>query len=138
MKLQNWNNPDACSSCKKVFAKWISTIQSMMSILFRLWTSQQIVRHFSEFFNQPRTHSSHNEHFSQILSYICFLSLPSACGRAKLLRTEITLPKWRPFSIITTFFDELFWQIFLTKFLMDFFDEIFYEKGLGLFHLHSR
>jgi hypothetical protein len=60
---------------------------------------------------------------------ISFLSLLSACGRAKLLRTEICsvqlfpnngshFPHGRIFCV--TLFDEVLWQIFVTNFCDEF------------------
>ena len=68
-----------------------------------------------------------------------FLSLPSTCGRAKLLRTEITpvFISFRHLSSLVSelffvhtycndnFFDEVFWRSFLAKFFDKLFDEFF-------------
>ena len=80
-----------------------------------------------------------------------FLSLPFACRRAKLLRTEIS-EKWMSFSFVTFVllgvgslrflevpcFDEFFWRIFLTNsfnesFWLIFFTKLFYDFFLRIF-----
>ena len=64
-----------------------------------------------------------------------FLSLPSACRRAKLLRTKIGGRFCRPsklklcsgvfLSFLEWIFWRIFWRIFLMNFLMNFCDEFF-------------
>ena len=90
--------------------------------------------------------------------YSQFLGLPSACGRVKLLRTEITPVSFFFFPHLSSlvselFFDKVFdeifwrffwriigrifltnfWRIFLTNFLTNLFDEIFDEFFLTNF-----
>ena len=78
-----------------------------------------------------------------------FLSLPSACGRAKLLRTELCLfvcltfalfPQWcfleLPWGMYTycEVFDQFFWRIFFDQFFYEFFFTNFlYELFLRIF-----
>ena len=83
--------------------------------------------------------------------FFSFLSLPSACWRAKLLRTEITGRRRRRASKLKLFFWcflelplgmytylwcsfwRIFWQLFLTNFLTFFFDKYFDESFNEIF-----
>ena len=60
--------------------------------------------------------------------YSQFLGLPSACGRAKLLRTQIG-NKMGVIFLMVNFFWRIFQRIFLTIFFETiFFDKIFFDK----------